>query len=86
VFGDITLLQYLLTDPQAQVYLDLGTRDEDGLGLVSLAIHGFGGDSDRDVDREECVRLLVTQEADMQPDNGALNSPNVRRLMFNRAG
>lgn len=70
LFGDLTLLQHLLTDFQAQTYLDLSARDEDGLGLVSLAIHGFGADSDRDVEREECVRLLVAQGADMQPDNG----------------
>ncbi|KXN83841.1 Dilute domain-containing protein C25B8.08 [Leucoagaricus sp. SymC.cos] len=69
VFGDLTLLQHLLTDHQAQVYLNLGTRDEDGLGLISLAIHGFGADSDRDVEREECVRLLVAQGADMQSDD-----------------
>ncbi|KAF8971413.1 DIL domain-containing protein [Flammula alnicola] len=68
VFGDISVVQYLLTDPQAQAHVDLGLRDEDGVGLVSLAIHGFGGDSDRDVEREECVRLLVSQGADMAAD------------------
>ena len=61
-----------MTEPHARVHLDLGVRDEDGLGLISLAIHGFGGDNDRDVEREECVRLLVTHGADMQPDNGML--------------
>lgn len=71
VFGDLTLLQHLLTDPQAQAHLDLNIRDEDGLGLVSLAVHGFGADSDRDVEREECVRLLVAQGADLEPDNGS---------------
>jgi hypothetical protein len=71
VFGDFTLLQHLLTDSQAQVHLDLGIRDEDGLGPVSLAIHGFGAENDRDVEREECVRFLITQGADMQPDHGA---------------
>ncbi|KAF9455116.1 hypothetical protein P691DRAFT_792202 [Macrolepiota fuliginosa MF-IS2] len=69
VFGDLTLLQYLLTDPQAQVHLDLSTRDDDGLGLVSLAIYGFGVDSDRDIEREECVRLLVNQGANILPDH-----------------
>ena len=71
VFGDLAVLQFLLSDPQAQIYVDLGLRDEDGLCLVSLAVHGFGADSDRDVEREECVRLLVSQGADMGPDNGA---------------
>lgn len=72
VFGDISILQYLLSDPQAQVHVDLGVRDEDGIGLISLAIHGFGSDSDRDVEREECVRLLVAQGADMGADKGEL--------------
>ncbi|CAA7258656.1 unnamed protein product [Cyclocybe aegerita] len=67
-FGDISVVQYLLTDPQAQAHVDLGLRDEDGVNLISLAIHGFGGDSDRDVEREECVRLLVSQGADMSAD------------------
>jgi hypothetical protein len=70
VFGDLTLLQHILYDPHAQTFLDLNTRDEDGLGLVSLAIHGFGTDGDRDVEREECVRLLVNQGALMLPDHG----------------
>jgi len=70
VFAEISVLQYLFTDPQAQSYLDLDIRDEDGVGLVSLTIHGFGADSDRDVEREECVRLLVAQGADLGPDKG----------------
>lgn len=69
-FGELPVLQYLLTDRQAQPYVDLGFRDEDGLGLVSLTIHGFGADSERDVEREECVRLLIAQGADMQADIG----------------
>lgn len=70
VFGDLALLQHILYDPRAQNFLDLNIRDEDGLGLVSLAIHGFGVDGDRDVEREECVRLLVNQGALIFPDNG----------------
>lgn len=69
-FGDLAVLQFLLSDPRTQIFAELATRDEDGLGLVSLAIHGFGSESDRDVEREECVRLLVAQGADMGPDNG----------------
>lgn len=69
-FGELPVLQHLLTDRQAQPYVDLGFRDEDGLGLVSLTIHGFGADSERDVEREECVRLLIAQGADMQADIG----------------
>ncbi|KAG5653579.1 hypothetical protein H0H81_012086 [Sphagnurus paluster] len=68
VFGELIVLQYLLSDHQAQIHVDLGIRDEDGLGLVSLAIHGFGAESDRDVEREECVRLLIAQGADLEAD------------------
>ena len=69
-FGDISVVQYLLSDPQTQLYVDLGLRDEDGVNLISLTIQGFGGDADRDVEREECVRLLVSQGADLTADNG----------------
>ncbi|KAF7965893.1 hypothetical protein HWV62_40993 [Athelia sp. TMB] len=69
VFGDISVLSYLLSDPQAQNHIDLGIRDEDGVGLISTAILGFGSESERDVEREECVRLLVAQGADIQADN-----------------
>lgn len=71
VFGDLQVIQYLLSDHQTHAYLDLGIRDEDGIGLVSLAIQGFGAESDRDVEREECVRLLIAQGADLSADNGA---------------
>ena len=71
VFGDFSLMSYLLSEPQAQAHIDLGKQDEDGLGLVSTIILGFGSDSDRDVEREECVRLLVAEGADVNlPDNG----------------
>jgi hypothetical protein len=69
-FADLAVLQFLLSDPHTQTFADLSTCDEDGVGLVSLSIHGFGGESDRDVEREECIRLLVAQGADMGPDNG----------------
>ncbi|KAJ7487517.1 DIL domain-containing protein [Mycena galericulata] len=68
VFGELGVMQYLLSDQQAQTYIDLGVRDEDGVGLVSLAIHGFGAESERDVEREECVRLLIAQGADLAAD------------------
>jgi hypothetical protein len=64
IFGDLSLLQYLLSDHQVQPYVDLSTREEDGLSLISLAILGFGSESERDVEREECVRLLIAQGAD----------------------
>ena len=71
IFGDFALLSFLLIDPQAQVFIDLGKQDEDGLGLISITILGFGSDSDRDVEREECVRLLISEGADVNlPDYG----------------
>jgi hypothetical protein len=70
VFGELSVLQYLMHDPQAQPHVDLGLQDEDGQGLVTLVIHGFGADSDRDVEREECVRLLVGQGAYIGTDKG----------------
>lgn len=74
-FADLTLLSYLLSDSLPCSYVDLAVRDEDGLGLISTTILGFGGDSDRDLDREECVRLLVTEGADLHTaDNGEHSS------------
>jgi hypothetical protein len=71
VFGDLPLLQFLVLDAQAQTYLDLAWTDEDGLNLVDVAILGFGADSDRDVEREECVRFLISQGVNIQnTDNG----------------
>ena len=70
-------MQYLLTDPQAQSVADLGLRDDDNVGLVSLSIHGFIGDADRDVEREECVRLLVAQGADMAADKEVMAADKV---------
>jgi hypothetical protein len=71
LFGDLSLLSFVFSDPQAQAFVDLGICDEDGLGLVSLTISGFGPESDRDVEREECVRLLALEGADINhQDNG----------------
>jgi hypothetical protein len=70
VFGDLSVISYLLGDPQAQTFVDLSIRDEDGVGVVSHVIHGFGAESERDVEREECVRLLIAQGADISADKG----------------
>lgn len=73
-FGELSLLTYLLRDPQAQPYVDLCIRDEEDIGLVSTAILGFGSDSDRDIEREECVRLLLLEGADAEiPDKGVFS-------------
>jgi hypothetical protein len=73
LFGDQGLLTFLLHDPTVRPLVSVDTYDEDGISLASLAIQGFTpslepGDTDieRDVEREECVRLLVQQGADIQ--------------------
>ena len=64
-------MTYLLRDPQAQPHVDLCIRDEDDIGLISTTILGFGSDSDRDIEREECVRFLLSEGADVDtPDKG----------------
>ncbi|KAJ3826182.1 DIL domain-containing protein [Lentinula raphanica] len=68
IFGDLSILQYIFSDPQAHPFIDLGLRDEDGVGFVSLTIQGFGSELERDVEREECVRLLIAQGADLSAD------------------
>ncbi|KAF9496117.1 hypothetical protein BDN71DRAFT_1446529 [Pleurotus eryngii] len=68
VFGDLQVLSFLISDSQAQAFVDLGIRDDEGLGLVSLTIHGFGSESDKDVEREECARLLVSQGGSLVAD------------------
>lgn len=71
LFGDLTLLTFLLTDSKAQAYVDLGKHDEDGLGLISATVLGFGSETERDIEREECVRLLVFEGCDVTiGDNG----------------
>lgn len=72
LFADLSLLTFLLSDAQAQGLVDLGSRDEDGLGVVSMTILGFGSESEREMEREECVRLLISEGADANmPDEGA---------------
>ncbi|KAH7340418.1 DIL domain-containing protein [Rhizoctonia solani] len=72
LFGDQGLLTFLLHDPAARALANLDAKDEDGVSLVSLAIQGFTPrleheeNDERDVEREECVRLLVQQGADIQ--------------------
>lgn len=74
VFGEFSLLTYLLRDPQAQPYVDLCIRDEEDISLISTTILGFGSDLDRDIEREECVRLLLSEGADVEtPDKGVFS-------------
>lgn len=86
VFGDLTVLSYLLSDPLTRQLINLHSRDDDGIGLISLTILGFGAETERDVEREECVRLLVTHGADLNTDNGMFDwsfiSHNVQLLWF----
>lgn len=83
VFGDISLLSFLLHDPQAQTYVDLARHDEDGLGLISTTILGFGSESERDLEREECVRLLISEGCDVNvADQGVLQCLLLHPLML----
>ncbi|GJJ09439.1 hypothetical protein Clacol_003661 [Clathrus columnatus] len=69
-FGDLTLLVYLLSDSDARQYVDLSIQDDDGLCLISIIILGFGAETERDIEREECIRLLANEGADVNlPDN-----------------
>ncbi|KAF8527881.1 hypothetical protein BU17DRAFT_73568 [Hysterangium stoloniferum] len=70
-FAELVLLTYLLSDPKARFYVDLEVQDEDGLTFISTTILGFGGESERDVEREECVRLLVSEGADVNVSDKA---------------
>ncbi|KAF8319361.1 hypothetical protein DL93DRAFT_2132412 [Clavulina sp. PMI_390] len=69
LFADLTLLSFLLTNPISKPLLDLSAKDEDGLSIISQSILGFGDDSDRTVDREECIRLLISNGVSVdEPD------------------
>ncbi|TFY83995.1 hypothetical protein EWM64_g5 [Hericium alpestre] len=71
IFGELSLFSLLLTDRHAQAFVDLAMHDEDGLGLISTTILGFGSESERDVEREECVRLLISEGADVSAADNA---------------
>ena len=86
-FGDMLILSHLLTDPNAHPFVDLAKREEDGLGLISTTILGFGSESEKDIEREECFRLLVSEGCDVTTaDQGTLEPPFClcRVLMFCR--
>ncbi len=71
IFGDISVLRYIVQDSSCQPYVDLNIQDDDGLPLVTIAIVNFADESERDVEREECVRLLVSEGANVNVvDNG----------------
>ena len=82
IFGDLALLSYLLLDPMTQAFIDLGKQEDDGLGLISMTILGFGSDSERDVEREECVRLLVSEGADVNLSDYGVCSVHGLHLIF----
>lgn len=70
LFADLTLLTFLLDTPISKDLVDLHAKDEDGLCIISQSILGFGSvESERTVDREECIRLLTAQGAPLDdPD------------------
>jgi hypothetical protein len=90
-FADLPLLSFLLSDLRPRPYVDLNLRDEDGLSLVSITIVGFGTVTDRHMEREECVRLLIQEGADLDsadygettiplPRSSTLTDPNLSRM------
>jgi hypothetical protein len=75
-FADLPLLTFLLSDPRPRPYIDLDLKDEDGLSLVSITIVGFGTVTDRNTEREECVRSLIQEGADLNSvDYGEASIP-----------
>lgn len=71
LFGDIALLTFILRNSLTTNHVDLSVVDDDGLGLVSQAILGFGEESDRDIEREESIRLLISEGADISIGDSA---------------
>jgi hypothetical protein len=84
-FGDLSLLTFLLHDDQCRKWIDLEEHDEDDVGLVGTCIMGFrarevleGDESghafDREMEREECIRLLIKEGADLTAvDHGEIS-------------
>ncbi|KAG8984303.1 hypothetical protein FRB90_005414 [Tulasnella sp. 427] len=71
LFGDIALLTFILRGSLTRNLVDFKVVDDDGLGLVSQAILGFGEESERDLEREEVVRLLISEGADIAAGDSA---------------
>ncbi|KZT61318.1 DIL-domain-containing protein [Calocera cornea HHB12733] len=66
VFADLPLLIFLLHDPTSKPSLDLTITDEDGRGVLTVAMMGFGTeDPEREMDREEGCRMLLVAGADI---------------------
>ena len=63
LFADLSLLNFLLESDVSKKYVDLNFKDEDGLCIISQSIVGFGEQNDSSVDREECIRALMTHGA-----------------------
>lgn len=93
-FANLSLLTFLLKDERCNRWVELEGRDEDGATAVTVCIMGFRGavelenghqghgeesDVEREMEREECVRLLVHEGADLtSTDNCMLNFSEYR--------
>lgn len=70
VFGNLPLLSFILHDAKCNKWADLELKDEDGVTPIGVCIMGFrphDGDADleREMEREECVRLLIKQGVEL---------------------
>ncbi|KIM30850.1 hypothetical protein M408DRAFT_271449 [Serendipita vermifera MAFF 305830] len=69
-FGDLALLTFILHDGKCNKWADLELKDEDNVTPIGICIMGFrpnDGDADleREMEREECVRLLIKQGVEL---------------------
>ena len=80
VFGNLSLLTFILHDGRCNKWIDLEQRDEDGVTPIGVCIMGFRPhddevDLEREKEREECVRLLIRQGVELS------SSDNCESLM-----
>jgi hypothetical protein len=70
VFGDLPLLSFIIHDGKCNKWADLELKDEDGITPIGVCIMGFrphdsDADLEREMEREECVRLLIKQGVEL---------------------
>lgn len=87
-FGDLALLTFILNDGKCNKWADLELKDEDAVTPIGICIMGFrpnDGDADleREMEREECVRMLIKQGVELSTtDNCRFFSPACIMLTY----